>query len=312
MSKSISRRDVLIGAGAAAGGLAISGFTPAKRKRVLRIAHLTDIHIQPERKAALGFAKCLEHVNRLKDKPDVIFTGGDLIMDALAQGSDRVKVQWDLFTKVLADFNGIPVRHCLGNHDAWPQAPRNSGDYDYAKKTACDVLGLKGPYYTFDEKDWKVIVLDSTFLTKGSSYTAKLDPTQFEWMREQVNGTPKDKRILVLSHIPIFTITSYLFSQSEKSGNWEVPGAWMHTDARLIKNVFYKAGNVRLCLSGHMHMVDRVDYLGTTYLCNGAVCGNWWGGRHQETQEGYALVNIYSDGSFDREYVTYGWRAVPR
>jgi 3',5'-cyclic-AMP phosphodiesterase len=308
MAGDISRRELIIGAGAAASALSVTGFTPVKRKRVLRIAHLTDIHVQPEQRAGAGMAKCLQHVNDLKDKPDVLLTGGDLIMDALTCGPDRLKVQWDIFTKVLRDYNDIPVRHCLGNHDAWPQAPRNSGDYDYAKKHACDALDLRTPYYTLDRDNWHMIVLDSTYLTRGAAYTAKLGTRQFEWLQDELRRTPQHKHILVLSHIPILSVAPYLFSPCEKHGNWNVPGMWMHTDARKIKDLFRLAGNVRLCLSGHMHMVDRVDYLGTTYLCNGAVCGNWWGGRFQETEPGYALVDIYSDGTFDREYVTYGWK----
>ena len=80
-------------------------------ERVLRVAHLTDIHVQPERKAAEGMAKTLEIVNGLADKPDLILTGGDLIMDAFGQSKDRVKTQWDIFTRVMRESNKIPVRH---------------------------------------------------------------------------------------------------------------------------------------------------------------------------------------------------------
>jgi len=52
----------------------------------------------------------------------------------------------------------------------------------------------------------------------------------------------------------------------------------MHVDAAKIKDLFAKHKNVKLCLSGHLHLVDRVDYNGVTYLCDGAVCGGWWKG----------------------------------
>ena len=37
----------------------------APRTRRLRIAHLTDIHVQPERAAAKGLAACFDHVQSL-------------------------------------------------------------------------------------------------------------------------------------------------------------------------------------------------------------------------------------------------------
>jgi hypothetical protein len=84
-----------------------------------------------------------------------------------------------------------------------------------------------------------------------------------------------------------------------------VPGAWLHLDARRIKDLFHRHLQVKLCLSGHIHLVDRVDYLGVTYCCSGAVSGGWWDGPCQEFPNGYGLVTLYNDGSFDNRYVAY-------
>jgi hypothetical protein len=114
--------------------------------------------------------------------------------------------------------------------------------------------------------------------------------------------------VLVFSHIPIVSVTGFFDGKRVKSGAWEVPGSWLHTDARRLKDLFYQHKNVKLCLSGHMHTVDRVDYLGVTYLCNGAVSGAWWRGNYYETPPGYAVIDLYADGSFAHEYVTWGWK----
>jgi 3',5'-cyclic-AMP phosphodiesterase len=66
---------------------------------------------------------------------------------------------------------------------------------------------------------------------------------------------------------------------------------------------------VPLLLSGHIHLVDRVSYLGKTYVCDGAVCGNWWRGPCQQFAEGYGVVDLWPDGTFEHQYVTYGWKA---
>ena len=71
-------------------------------------AHLTDIHVQPELDAAQGFRQCIAAVNQLNPRPDFVITGGDLIMDALAVGPDRLALQWKLFDECCKEFE-VPL-----------------------------------------------------------------------------------------------------------------------------------------------------------------------------------------------------------
>jgi Icc protein len=64
---------------------------------------------------------------------------------------------------------------------------------------------------------------------------------------------------------------------------------------------------VKLCISGHVHLQDRVDYLGMSFVCDGAVSGNWWGGAHQECHEGFGVFDLYENGTFAHQYIDYGW-----
>jgi hypothetical protein len=64
---------------------------------------------------------------------------------------------------------------------------------------------------------------------------------------------------------------------------------------------------VKAALSGHIHLIDEVDYLGVKYYCNGAVCGAWWEGNNQEFPPAFAVMNFYDDGSTEREIVYYDW-----
>jgi hypothetical protein len=89
---------------------------------------------------------------------------------------------------------------------------------------------------------------------------------------------------------------------------WHVPDAWMHRDVKPVLDLF-KGHNVRLLLSGHIHLVDRVEYLNMTFVCDGAVSGAWWKGPNQEFAEGYGVIDLWPDGSFKHQYVTYGWQA---
>ncbi len=313
----ITRREafrITLGAGAAALGIpALVSARPARaRTRVARIAHLTDLHIQPERRAAEGVAACLRHVRALPDPPELIVTGGDLIMDGFEQDEARTKLQWDLFRKVMADEAGLPVEHCLGNHDIWGwnkgKSGTNGDEAMWGKKWALDQLGLARPYRSFDRFGWHMIVLDSVY-PNGTGYIAHLDEEQMDWLRADLAGTARTTPVLVVSHIPILSVTGVTGSPKKDATVREVSSSVLHDDSQQIRGLFAAHGNVRLAVSGHMHRIDRVDFNGTTYLCNGAVSGNWWKGAHYECHEGYAVLDLYDDGSFGHEYVRFGWKA---
>ncbi|MCS6777910.1 MAG: metallophosphoesterase [Chloroherpetonaceae bacterium] len=278
------------------------------RTRALRIAHVTDIHVEPVGKSPDGMARCLEHIHTLKDRPDLILNGGDSIMDASGRDRDRVQAQWDIWDRILSSHCRLPIFHCIGNHDVWGLdrvKSKTTGDEPlYGKKWAMERFGLKERFYSFDRAGWHFVVLDST-TPQGSGYTARLDDPQMEWLAADLAAVSAATPILVLSHIPILCGCAFLDGNNEKTGNWVVPGAWMHIDARRIKDLFYRHPNVRLALSGHIHLQDRLDYNRVTYLCNGAVSGAWWNGNYQETEPGYGLIDLYTDGSFDHQYVVY-------
>jgi len=312
----LSRRELIrvagvtvLGLGAVAPAVAESPDSP--RRRVLRIAHLTDIHMTPDRKAAEGMAACLRHIQSQTDKPDLILTGGDHIMDSIGADAARTKQQWDLYQAVLKAECSLPVEACIGNHDCWGLNRKSSGTTGseplYGKKWAVDALGIEREYRSFDRAGWHFIMLDSTF-PKDDGYIARLDDQQFDWLAEDLRRADPAMPVLILSHIPILSVSVFFDGENEKTGDWVIPGSWVHIDSRRIKDLLIKHPNVKVCLSGHVHLVDRVEYLGVSYACNGAVCGAWWNGAYHECEPGYALVNLYSDGSFDNRYVRFGWK----
>jgi len=316
MSKNFTRRDFLLGTGAATLGLAASssGLSEKEslpvavfpRKRVLRLAHLTDVHVQPEQDAPVGMARALQHAQNLADKPEVIFNGGDAIMDSLKADKARTRTQWQVWHSVLRNECSLPLEHCIGNHDVWGWKLKEKVDQDklYGKQWALEEFGLSTRYRSFDRAGWHFIVLDSTHHVP-ESYVAKLDEAQFEWLQEDLRRTPPAAPICVLSHIPIICFCSFFDGDNEKEGDWKVPGAWMHLDARRLKDLFHQHGNVKLCLSGHIHLQDEVEYLGVKYLCNGAVSGNWWEGDYQEFPPAYVVVDLFDDGSSESQYIPY-------
>ncbi len=118
-------------------------------------------------------------------------------------------------------------------------------------------------------------------------YTGRLDDTQFEWLKQQLAQSDPERPVAILSHIPILSAGELLDGDNEASGNWLVPGAWVHIDARRLVELFHQHPNVRLCLSGHSHQHERLEYLGVTYVGGGAICGKWWMGDYMHFPPGY-------------------------
>ncbi len=308
----LKRRDLLrAGAGAAllgATGLSARAAAAAaepsqstKRARVMRLAHLTDAHVQEARGGGEGLAACLRHAQSQADKPELIIFGGDNVMNVDSDdGSKTAAAQLDVFNKSLRDACDLPYRCVIGNHDVLRLHPVDG------KKWAVDAFELPGRFYSFEQAGWRFVMLDSTS-PEGGGYKGRIDDEQFEWLAGVLKETPAATPICLVSHIPIMGVCCYFDGENEKSGDWRVPGAWMHIDARRLKDLFAQHANVKLCLSGHMHLVDTATYLGVTYACNGAVCGAWWGGDYHEFAPGYALVDLFDDGSTEIEFLTYGW-----
>lgn len=312
----ISRRGALAAMGAAGilagGAFASSGrATPegAPRehgvKRVLRFAHMTDVHVQPEKAAGQGFAAALNHMQSHADRPEMAVFGGDNVMNVdSAGGADRAAVQLDTWNRAIKNDLSLPFRTCVGNHDVLRLNPTDG------KKWAVEAFALTERYYFFDhsagDATWRIIMLDSTS-PEGGGYKGRLDDEQFEWLTDLLADTPSTTHVAVVSHIPIVAACAYFDGNNEKSGDWVVPGSWMHIDARRILDLFGRHRSIRLCLSGHEHMVDEVRYKGVSYCCNGAVSGAWWDGKYNGFDTGYGLVDLYADGSFRNEYVEFPW-----
>jgi 3',5'-cyclic-AMP phosphodiesterase len=279
------------------------------KKRPIRFAHITDIHVKPGAIPEAGMAMALRHIQKSREKPSFIINGGDSIMDALEADKQKTEEQWNLFNKILKSENSLPVYHCIGNHDVWGwfiKGEKPETDRLYGKTWVVETLAMKNRYYSFQHDNWHFIVLDSTQLNPVGGYIAYLDPAQLQWLETELAQVPAEKFICIISHIPILSICAGLFfNKTEANGDLKIQRNLMHTDFLVLKKLFMKYPNIRVCLSGHIHLQDELDYLGVRYYCNGAVSGSWWKGPYQEFDPAYAMIELYPDGSSKRTMVKY-------
>lgn len=265
------------------------------KKTALRIAHITDVHIRAGDNAPQRFKACLEKIKN----QDVNFflNGGDSIHDASYDNVKRAAVteQWQLWDDCLKTISSYEIYACIGNHDPWWAAPAQT-DEMYGKGYVVKRLKIPNRYYSFSKKNWHFIILD------GNNKNISLDDEQFNWLEKELENLPANTPVLLMSHYPVFGATPVLVG-----GN--------HSDNKKLKDLFYKhRDKVKVCLSGHNHLYDETLYNDVLYCCNGAMSGYWWGkgdkesageGYYLETPPGYAILNLYEDGSVKNEYLPH-------
>ncbi|MBC8105196.1 MAG: metallophosphoesterase [Anaerolineae bacterium] len=330
MSSGISRRDAIKGAvglgvgailGSSLPSMAVEWSHASSAAKLLRgggvrFAHLTDTHVQPELRAGEGFAAALQSLKKLDPMPQFIITGGDHVMDTTEKAPDRCAVQWDLYQRVLKENNQLTVYPTIGNHDVagWGAKELFTENMPgFGKEMAYDRLAIKTGAYGFDgpagADDWRFINLDS-ITRRNNAYYGWLGDEQFKWLTEELLRVGTKRPICITSHLPIMSVAAFFDGKRLREENkfFDVPDSYVHRDMSAIMALL-EPYNVRLLLSGHLHLVDKCEYRGKTFICDGAVSGNWWKGPHQNFPEGYGVIDIWPDGSFEHQYVTYGWVA---
>ncbi len=149
-----------------AGGAAGDSFT---------FLHYTDIHVEPELHATQGFAKAIDAMKCAAPGAAFALCGGDLVFDANAVPFARAAHLYDLYGEQSRRL-GVPIHHCLGNHDIFALGPAGSGvpadDPHAGKALFLARTGLKQTYYSFDHAGWHFAVLDTVQITNPGGMEA--------------------------------------------------------------------------------------------------------------------------------------------
>src|SRR5579871_6507680 len=127
---------------------------PTEARPVLRVAHLTDVHLKDKWDAPNRFRRCLHHVQSQTPGVDMILNGGDIVFDMNKENLDTIQAQWKLWHSILKSESALPIHYCLGNHDIWWNEA-DKGQMLYGKQFSMDQIGLSAPYYSFMKAGWK-------------------------------------------------------------------------------------------------------------------------------------------------------------
>jgi hypothetical protein len=185
---------------------------------------LSDTHwgfngpaLNPDARGTLP--KAIAAVNALAVQPDFIVFTGDLT-HTTDDGAERRKRLAE-FKEIASGLKNRNVRFMAGEHDA-------SLDNGTAWKE------FFGPsYYTFDHKGVHFVALDNV-----SDPAARVGEEQLAWLAADLAKQPKDARIVVLTHRPLFDLAPA----------WD----WATRDGAQVVDLLMPYANVTV-FYGHIH-----------------------------------------------------------
>jgi 3',5'-cyclic AMP phosphodiesterase CpdA len=275
---------------------------PGKPRGRNRIAFLTDTHLrEPGKDEGSSNTRVLKAFAAARAaKPDLTIFGGDNVFAVdYGNAAESAVAQFENWReKVKAHVPGAHLS-CIGNHDIW-KGDAAKAHAKGGKAYALDVFGMPSRYFRRDLGKWRFLVLD-TFHDDG----CYLDDEQLNWMeREMASATGP---VALVSHAPIVNVGQIL--EEKKRGRVEaysMPAGWIIGNAGDVVRMLGRSGKVKLALSGHMHQVERIDLVGTSFVCGGAVSGAWWDGAYLEFFPPNLMVfDLADDGTFSMHNVNY-------
>jgi hypothetical protein len=233
----------------------------------LRLAVITDIH-----HGRVSFTKQgPEALRLLTDALETIDGGG---YDLVVELGDRISdVDRDTDLGLAADVASAFAetrtrrRHIVGNHDVAHLTGADNEEL-FGTPTSHDSIDLAGFHLVL----WQM----NTSVRPDVGFAA--DPEDLAWLADDLAST--DLPAVVFSHIPLDGGSlrgNYWFQNNERYGGV--------SNVDEIQSVLHGAGNVALCVAGHVHRnqlntIDgahhlTVQSLTDSYTTGGEACGAW-------------------------------------
>jgi Icc protein len=300
-----SRRQFLRTAGLA-GTWSLLGFPSATSwaarrapKRRLRLVFFTDVHALPDAEVRAALTRAATAINA--ERPDLVIGGGDLIYDGFELAAADTDPLWDAYMAFQGAINA-PVEPILGNHDLVAVRPSDGSEpIPDPRSVFRHRLGLDRTWRVVDAGGYRIFLLDSVVISDDElMYHGGISAPQLEWLASELDDTDADTPVVVVTHIPFLSA----IPQATKGAITPLQANQLVVNNREVLELF--AGhNLLLVLQGHLHAEETLRWRGTTFITNGAICGDKWRGPKYGTPAGFGVVTLRPD-RVDWEYKTYG------
>lgn len=276
---------------------------PGGPAETLRIAFFTDIHTRLEwdTPRALDLAASAIRAR----KPDLVLCGGDVVTEGFQSSEAAMEPRWEAYLEHMHRAIGAPVYTAVGNHDLVAAMPEDGGPaLQDPRAPFRRHFGVDRTYFAFDHAGYHVIVLDVVDITRDDlKYRGWVGDGQMAWLKEDLAAVDADRPIILMTHMPLLTA----FYQATEGGTAAAPVNRVVGNGKAVLEAF-EGRRLRAVLQGHLHVNEMLRWRETTFITGGAVCGKWWRGPWQGTEEGFGLLTLRPD-RVDWEYVDYGWDA---
>lgn len=263
------------------------------KEKTFSFAFFTDIHL------SLHPNRCFEGLDQAIAKAkelgvDFIITGGDNVnIDVAKNDTATIRELFERF-KYIVDNSGIKLYVGIGNHDRYKGEWNKEGMLDEGMHEC--YLGKS--YYSFNHKGWHFVVLNTVQRSDSLGYPC-INEQQTEWLAADLAKKENQLPTIAIAHVPLVS-TVYADSGRKITPDLVTNGFAI---LQLLNQHSFK-----LLLQGHKHVYEEILSAGMQAVNGGAISAAWWGGPFREgTEEGFVLVNTYTDGSYDWEYIDYGW-----
>jgi 3',5'-cyclic AMP phosphodiesterase CpdA len=269
--------------------------SPAKDS--FRFVHFTDIHIQPELRAAEHTARCVEAINGTG--ADFAIAGGDLVFDANLVDRSRATALVALYQRTTSKLR-MPVYNVIGNHDLFGIGDRGRVGSQPAQQAGRDwesEFGLRTRAFSYC--GWHIVTLNSIEALPSGGYRGWMGPEQLSWLRDTLARLPAGAPVVAVTHIPL--VTAFLQYGDLRDSNPD--NALVVENARTVVDLLLKH-NVKAVLQGHTHICEKVEYKGCQFVTTGAVCGDWWKGPRLGFPNGFTVATVSTSG-IQFQYIAY-------
>lgn len=270
---------------------------------------MTDIHLKPERGAAIAFKKAIEKANSLD--AEFVVMGGDLVYDVLRGNFERSDSLFLLYKHMVKDFK-MPVYHCIGNHELfgiYEESDVDSTHVDF--KYGMFERHLGKTYYSFDHKGWHFMVLNS-IEEKNKRYIGLINAPQIEWIKSDLKNVDPTTPIAIALHIPFVSTYHQVYPKHPIN---EVPNElWIHNRKEVLD--LFKPYKLKLVLQGHMHWVEDLNIQNRTrFITGGSLAGRpSWRRKNNRgdgvyyNEEGFMYFQVKGE-SATWEYIDINWES---
>ncbi|MEW4453436.1 metallophosphoesterase [Bremerella sp. JC817] len=247
---------------------------------MLRFGLLTDIHYAE--KDAAGDRFYQESLGKVNEAVDyfnqqnlpLAIELGDLIdsADSLEKEVGHLRKIEDAYARFQGERHYVLGNHCV---------------HTLKKEEFLQHTGMKAPHQSFDVGQFHFVILDACYTSDGKSYgrgkfvwtDTNIPDSQQKWLAEDLAKTNKPTLVFVHQRLDLDAPNHYAIGQSAA-----------------IRKILVDSKKVQAVFSGHSHANFHTSLQGIHYtVIRAVVTGSG------QSNNGYALVNLFEDGSLKIE-----------